>query len=150
MTSLRSAIRRGKAGSMLLAGLRLNRKSRSCKMRARLDKIVPALAMLLALMGCVSSDGLIRMPGLLIPTQSGSTADARPAPAVCSEITIVHYSVGKPAVTVADIQAALALPESANPLGHARNLLGDTVPTIAQVQDNNAVLDRLCAAVPAK
>lgn len=116
-----------------------------------LVKRMMLLSLPLALMGCVSSDGLIRMPGLLIPTQSGSTQDAPPKPAVCSEITIVHYNNGKPDVTIADVQAALALPATANPLGHARNLLGDTVPTLAQVQDNNAVLDRLCSApAPAK
>lgn len=84
------------------------------------------------------------MPGVLIPTQSGSGGMQAPAPAVCAEIEIVHYNDGKPGVTIEDIQQALALPPVANPLGHARNLLGDNTPTIAQIQDNNAVLDRLC------
>lgn len=114
-------------------------------MLPRLAKIALPPMLALALMGCVSADGLIRMPGLLIPTQSGNPQDVAPKPATCTDITVVHYSTGKPDLTIADVQAALALPATANPLGHARNLLGDTVPTIAQVQDNNAVLDRLCS-----
>lgn len=85
------------------------------------------------------------MPALTTLPASADGVVTRPTPPVCSEIDVVHYSAGKPAVTVADVQAALALPDATLALGHARNLLGDTTPTIAQVQDNNAVLERLCA-----
>lgn len=115
-------------------------------MLRKLVKTVSPLLFLTALTGCVSADGLIRMPGLLIPTQSGSTQDKPPSPAVCSEIQIVHYNDGDPKVTVGIVAAALALPPLGNPLGHARNLLGDNSATIAQIQDNNAVLHRLCDA----
>lgn len=102
----------------------------------------------LAASGCVGQDGLIRLPSLMLPTATASGEAQKPHPAVCSEIDKINYSAGKPGVTVADVQAALSLPPSANPLGKARNLLGDTVVTISAAQDANAVIDRLCP--PAK
>jgi hypothetical protein len=117
-------------------------------MRINLGKLAKTIMLSAALTGCVSGDGTIRMPAILTPMLSADAGAPghHPTPAVCSEIDIVHYSTGKPDVTVADVQAALTLPPQANPLGHARNLLGDTTPTMAQIQDNNAVLDRLCPA----
>ena len=100
----------------------------------------------LLLAACVGPDGSLRMPAALIPapTAAEQAAQPKPRPAVCTEMDRITYSTGKPGVTAADVEAALALPPQSNPLGHVRNLLGDTTPTIAQIQDGNAVLDRLC------
>jgi hypothetical protein len=48
---------------------------------------------------------------------------------------------GKADVTVADVAAALALPPDSNPLGHVRNLLGDTLSTRIQVDVYNGTRD---------
>jgi len=114
----------------------------------RLARIILGMALAASLTACVGPDGVIRMPGLVVPQASADASSKPPTPPVCSEIEVVRYSAGKPGVTVADVQAALALPVEANPLGHARNLLGDTIVTITQIQDNNSVLDRLCSPPP--
>lgn len=107
------------------------------------NKLAKGAALLpLLLMSCVSG----QLPTLtLAPSTQATSADVKPL--VCSEITIVHYSAGKPNVSIADVQAALALPDPKLAITHARNLLGDTDASIAQNQDNNAVWHRLCDPV---
>lgn len=54
---------------------------------------------------------------------------------------VIHYSAGKPNVTVADVKAQLARD---NPLGRVRNFVGDTNQTIAQVKEYNSAWHALC------
>jgi len=77
-----------------------------------------------------------------MPSADSDKPAARPV--VCSEMKIVHFSDGKPGATVADVTAALEIPD--NPLGHARNVLGDTRQTKDQIKANNAVLTALCGS----
>lgn len=97
----------------------------------------PTLALLLPLLAsCV--------PGALPTLTLDPGTRTLPAkPLVCAEVSIVRYSTGKPGLTAADVADALKLPWDVA-LPHVRNLVGDTTPTIAQVQDDNCTLDRLC------
>lgn len=71
-----------------------------------------------------------------IQTEQG---DARPV--ACIIFEVIHYSVGKPGVTVADVKAQLARD---NPVGRVRNFTGDTGQTIAQIKAHNAAFHALC------
>lgn len=67
-------------------------------------------------------------------------------PVACSEFEIIHASTGKPGgATVQDVQDALQKPD---PIGHVRNVVGDTTKTLAQVREHNAGYRALCDGSP--
>lgn len=108
------------------------------KLASRLAR-TSAVSSLLILGACGMTQGLSAPAAPGIPTSKGKAAIK---PLSCSEFDPVTYSNGKPGVTVADIQEALKSPE--NPLGKARNLLGDTNVTKGQIDVYMAERARLC------
>lgn len=63
-------------------------------------------------------------------------------PLACSDFDPVTYSDGKPGVTAADVQKSLSDP--GDPLGRARNVLGDTKATKDQIDVYMAERTKLC------
>lgn len=93
--------------------------------------LVVALALVTTLQGCETLSAPTTVPG----TQT--------RPAECSEFAVIRPSRGKPGgATVDEIEAQLRQPD--DPLGHARNYLGDTASTIEQIDENNAAWHGLC------
>lgn len=84
------------------------------------------LLLLLILASCTTPQ--ILQPLLTAPVAPTS---ATTIPLGCFEFHPMTFNIEKPNVTVADVLAALALPD--NPLGHARAMLGDTLSTRAKI-----------------
>lgn len=62
--------------------------------------------------------------------------------AACLALEHIAPNRGKPGgPTTEDIAAAL---DRDNPIGRVRNLVGDTSPTLKQIDKHNAALDSLC------
>lgn len=94
---------------------------------AKLAKTSAAVSLLI-LAGCGATLPLKAPVAATSPAQPNKAA---PRPLGCSEFDPVTYSNGKPDPTVKDVQDALASTD--NPLGKARNVLGDTVTTKGQI-----------------
>lgn len=97
------------------------------------------LALVLAMLSTLTltaCEHLTQMRASSIQTQAG---DARPV--ACVVFEVIHYSVGKPNLTVADVKAQAARD---NPLGRVRNYVGDTKQTIEQAKAHNAAWHSLC------
>lgn len=73
------------------------------------------------------------------PSITTAQGDARPV--ACDEFQVIHFSTGKPGVTADNIAAEL---KRENPVGHVRNVVGDTSQTIAQIKESNAAYHALC------
>ncbi len=105
---------------------------------SRLAKI-SAVSSLLILVACGT---IPASPAPVAPSTPTAKAKTAITPLSCSEFDPVTYSNGKPGVTVADVLEALKSPD--NPLGKARNILGDTNMTKGQIDVYMAQRARLC------
>lgn len=99
-----------------------------CSGRDRLPRISAAL-LLVILAACVQTPAPPAPVAPSTPTVTGKTKVVQPLG--CTEFDPVTYENGKPGLTVKDVQDALADP--VNPLGKARNVLGDTSLTKGQI-----------------
>lgn len=84
------------------------------------------------------------MAGCASPTQGTNlgTLTVSGKPAACLSLVQVQPNRGKPGgPTVEDVEALL---DKDNPIGRVRNMVGDTAPTIAKNDKNNAALKALC------
>lgn len=99
-------------------------------------RLVLASAMLLPLIlsGCETLRTLTRAPSI-------QTAQGDERPIACVTFQVIHFSTGKPGVTVDDVKAQLTRD---NPVSRVRNFVGDTTQTIAQIKEQNAVWHALC------
>lgn len=90
---------------------------------------ISALALIVILAGCAQTPAPPAPVAPTIQVVQGKTKVIQPLG--CTEFDPVTYSNGKPDATVKDVQDALADPT--NPLGKARNVLGDSSVTKGQV-----------------
>lgn len=113
-------------------------KSQRYKLPARLF----VTASLLILAACADRMGTID-PGTLTAANKPVTVNGKPP--ACSEFQIIRPNKGKPGgASILDVQGALTQPD---PIGRARNYLGDTGPTLAQIAEHNAAWHTLCDGV---
>ena len=111
-------------------------------MRNGLLMPVAALATLMMLAGC-AKDAQGIDPGSLTVKNSAAAGAKPSASAACISLKPISPNRGKPGgPTLADIEAAL---DRDNPIGRVRNLVGDTGPTLRQVDEHNAALGALCS-----
>lgn len=96
-------------------------------------KMRPALLSLLMMLAGCANPTKGTDPGA--PTISGR-------PAACLSLDIIEANRGKPGgATTEDISAAL---DRDMPVARVRNLVGDTDPTLRQIDHNNAAVRALC------
>jgi hypothetical protein len=108
------------------------------RLASKLAKI-SAASSLLILVACGTTQA---PPAPAAPGIQTSKVKTVIKPLSCSEFDPVTYSNGKPGATVGDVQEALKSPD--NPLGKARNILGDTNVTKGQIDVYMAERARLC------
>ncbi len=104
--------------------------------RLRMPARSSAVALLLILAGCGTTPPSSAQPG-------PGTLTNKVRPLACSDFDPVTYSNGKPGVTKEDV--AEALKDQKDPLGRARNILGDTNVTKGQIDVYMAQRRGLCA-----
>lgn len=112
-------------------------KSQRCKRPARLC----AIALLLILTAC-ANPSLTIGPGTLTGPIKAKPVTVNGKPPACSEFSLIRPNRGKPGgASILDVQGALVQEDG---LGRARNYLGDTSGTLAQVDEHNAAWHALC------
>jgi hypothetical protein len=99
------------------------------------------LALLTMLAGC-GTPSQETAPG---PLTASGKPQAKPATAACLSIAPITPNRGKPEklgpITTEEIAALL---DRDNPIDRVRNWVGDTSPTLTQIDKNNAAREALC------